>query len=411
MSSRKRTAELQQQAKIAAKNRVYIWQSPQWPRLRCDMAALAPAIAQVRSLQAQLMGRLTALNLSTQSETQFIHWVQEAQSTAHIEGEPLQLHSVRASVARRLHLTLSPKHQDAGTEGMVDILQNALTIAQNHGALDHGALHAWHAALFPTGRSGITSIVTGQYRNHPQAMQIVTPSAHGDGNDVVHYQAPASAAVPDQMAALLAWFDASQPSSTAWPTCGVVRAALVHLWFEAIHPFEDGNGRLGRAVTELALFQDWQHQFQGETPLRVYSLSQQFWLDRQGYYAQLQAATGHDAMDVTPWVAWFLNCVAQAMQASLAQMRLALAKTHFWQDVMHAAPQLSPAQRKVLNQLYDTPDGFKNGLNTALYASIASCSRVTAYRDLADLLARGILKQWGVGRGTRYGLQTPPFAI
>lgn len=406
MSSKKRTIELQRQAYAAARNRVYIWQSPQWPRLHCDMIALAPAIAQTRSLQAQLMGMLTALNLNTQSETQLLNWVQEAQSTAHIEGEQLQLHSVRASVARRLQLVPSQKHQDASTEGMVDVLQDALTTAQNHRGLDHAALYSWHAALFPTGRSGITLIATGQYRDHPQAMQIVTPSV--GGNDVLHYQAPASSQVPDQMAALLAWFDASHPSQAGWPTDGLVRAALVHLWFEAIHPFEDGNGRLGRAVAELALFQDWQHQFAGDKPLRVYSLSQQLWEDRKGYYAQLQAATsgkGANPMDVTPWVAWFVSCVALAMQASLKQMRQALAKTHFWQAVAQSAPQLNPAQRKVLNKLYDTPDGFKNGLSTELYANIAACSRATAYRDLADLLVRGVLKQWGVGRGTRYGLE------
>jgi Fic family protein len=287
---------------------------------------------------------------------------------------------------------------------MLDILQSALGVAQAGQALDHSTLHAWHAALFPTGRSGLTAIAVGQYRSHAEPMQIVTPSMAGSvlGNEVVHFEAPPSAEVAAHMGALLAWF--GQSAGPAWPTCGLVRAALVHLWFEAIHPFEDGNGRIGRALAELALFQDWQATFSGAQPKRWFSLSQQLWLDRKNYYAQLQAATGAGALDVTPWVAWFVQCISLALQAAIAQIQSAVAKNQFWQSTTRALPSLSASQRKVLAKLYDTPDGFKNGLSTELYTTIAACSRATAYRDLTQLLGAGLLTQSGVGRGTRYRL-------
>jgi Fic family protein len=312
----------------------------------------------------------------------------------------LQLNSVRASVARRLGLIKTKNRQDSATEGMLDILQSAITLVQQGAPLTNAQLDAWHASLFPAGRSGMTPIPVGQYRRHTEPMQIVTPSING--KDVVHFEAPPSPAVPAQMATLLAWFEGSRDSD--WPTDGLVRAALVHLWFEAIHPYEDGNGRIGRAMAELALFQDWQNSFKGDTVQRVFSLSQQLWLDRKGYYAQLQAATGAGNMDVTPWVAWFVNCVTVAMHASMKQIHTALAKNHFWQAVARAMPTLNNSQRKVLAKLYDTPDGFTNGLSTELYCTIAGCSRATAYRDLTQLLGAKLLSQWGAGRGTRYGL-------
>ncbi len=400
MSSRKRAAQLFAQANRESRKHSYIWQSPDWPQLRCDMVALASVLAHARSVQGQLMGLTTSLNLFDRYETQSANWVHEAQSTAHIEGEVLQLHSVRASVARRLGMIKTDKRQDVATEGMLDILQAALTVVEQGAPVTENHLHSWHHSLFPAGRSGITAITVGQYRSHGEPMQIVTPSING--KDVIHFEAPPSNAVPALLAALIAWFEASR--STDWPTDGLVRAALVHLWFEAIHPYEDGNGRIGRALSELALLQDWQATFKHSNVKRLFSLSQQLWLDRKGYYAQLQAATGARDMDVTPWVVWFIRSVTLAMQTSMTQIHTAIAKNHFWQAATAAMPSMSASQRKVLGKLYDTPEGFKNGLSTELYCTIAACSRATAYRDLTQLLAAGLLMQWGVGRGTRYGL-------
>lgn len=400
MTSRKRTLLLASKAFYTARSRAYIWQSPDWPRLHVDMVSLGPVLSKARSSQGQLLGLLTSLNLLDQSDVQLEGWVKEAQSTAHIEGEVLQLNSVRASVARRLGLSSSPNRQDIATEGMLDILQSAVTHVQEGKRVTPSVLHAWHSSLFPMERSGMRRIVVGKYRSHVEPMQIVTPSL--GGNDIVHFQAPSSKEVAAQMTELLSWFDQSRTPS--WPTDGLVRAAIAHLWFEVIHPYEDGNGRLGRALAELALFQDWQQVFGTLKVQRLFSLSQQLWLDRKGYYDQLQVATGQAKLDVTDWVVWFVGCVTMAIEAAINHVNVAVEKNQFWQKVMLAHPALSSAQRKVLNKLYDTPDGFKNGLSTDVYTTIATCSRATAYRDLTQLLALGLLTQSGVGRGTRYRL-------
>jgi Fic family protein len=400
-----KTTQKEKQAtqKIVASSQVrtYIWQSPDWPRLYVDIRALSPILTKARATQGQLLGLLTSLNLVDQGGVQLDSWVKEAQSSAYIEGEILQLNSVRASVARRLGLLLTPNRQDTATEGMLDILQAALTQVQEGNRLDHSTLHSWHASLFPTGRSGLQRITVGSYRSHTEPMQIFTPNLKG--NDIVHFQAPPSGDVARQMTELLAWFEHSK--TAAWPTDGLVRAAITHLWFETIHPYEDGNGRIGRAFAELALFQDWKAVFKTAKVQRTFSLSQQLWLDRKSYYGELQAATGHEKQDVTNWVTWFINCVTLAIEDAIEQVQTVTAKNQFWQYIFRLRPNISPAQRKVLNKLYDTPEGFANGLSTELYAKIASCSRATAYRDLTQLLTLELLAQSGTGRGTRYRLK------
>ena len=257
-------------------------------------------------------------------------------------------------------------------------------------------LFAWHAALFPTGRSGLAPIVTGGWRTHPEPMQIVTPRLGRP--DLLHYQAPASADVPAHMADWLAWFNASQGAID-----GVARAALAHLWIEAIHPFEDGNGRIGRAVAELALAQDLQ------SPQRLMSVSTQLLAARADYYAQLQAATGRPDLDVTPWVQWFAACVQRASEAAAGHIQAALGKTAFWSTLQAAHPDLSPAQRKALGRLFDAgPDGFAGGLSTEKYVNLTGVSRATAWRELSDLAGRGLLQRTGQGRGTRYRLIVAP---
>jgi Fic family protein len=197
------------------------------------------------------------------------------------------------------------------------------------------------------------------------------------------------------MTQLIDWFNSSQNQ-----TDGLVRAALAHLWLEAIHPFEDGNGRVGRALVEMALAQDL------KTDKRLWSLSQQMWLDRAGYYAQLQAATGHANMDVTPWVQWFVGCVHKAADATWDHMQTALRKTRLWAKLREQHPQLTPTQTKAINKLYDVgPDGFANGISTEKYVNLCRVSRATAYRELTALCEMGVLVQTGTGRGTRYKLE------
>jgi Fic family protein len=371
---------------------MYLWQSTQWPEFQVDLAVLQPALAAARYAQGRAMGLASHLQLMDLGELQLQGWAEEAIATAQIEGEILQVNSVRASAARRLGLQdAKALERDARTEATLDVLQAA--IQQSHQTLTHETLHSWQAALFPTGRSGIQKIRTGAYRDHAEPMQIVTPRLGKP--DIVHYQAPDSADVQAQMTRLVDWFNGSLHQ-----TDGLVRAALAHLWLEAIHPFEDGNGRVGRALVEMALAQDL------KTDKRLWSLSQQMWLDRSGYYAQLQAATGQASMDVTPWVQWFAGCVHKAADATWENMQAAMRKTRFWEELREQHPQLTPTQTKAINKLYDVgPDGFVNGISTEKYVNLCRVSRATAYRELRALGEMGVLVQTGAGRGTRYKLK------
>lgn len=372
---------------------MWIWQTKQWPRYEVDAQALQPALAAARLAQGRMLGVASNLQLIDLGELQLDEWTQEAIATAQIEGETLQVNSVRASAARRLGLTpASRQPRDERTEATLDIVEAALT--RWNVPLSEETLFDWHAALFPNGRSGITRIVTGGYRVHEDPMQIVTPRLGKP--DTVHYEAPPSRDVPAHMKALLEWFEAGreQPAID-----GIVRSAIAHLWFETIHPFEDGNGRIGRALSDLALAQDLRsHQ-------RLFSMSQQLWLDRPGYYNQLQAASAQGDMDVTAWVRWFAGCVEKACLSTVAHIQAAGAKTGFWAALDAAHPELTPSQRKVLNKLYDAgPGGFLGGMSTEKYVAIAGVSRATAYRELTELVALGLLERTGQGKATRYAL-------
>ncbi|MEY4713149.1 MAG: hypothetical protein RIS88_2599 [Pseudomonadota bacterium] len=371
---------------------MFLWQSPQWPEFQVDLAALQPALCAARHAQGRATGLAGHLQLMDLGTLQLQGWADEAIATAQIEGEVLQVHSVRASAARRLGLAgARTVDRDARTEATLDVLQAA--IAQSQQPLSHDMLHGWHAALFPGGRSGIRRIRTSEYRDHAEPMQIVT-SRLGKP-DIVHYQAPASGDVQAHMTQLIAWFN-----SRRGQTDGLVRAAIAHLWFEAVHPFEDGNGRVGRALSEMALAQDL------KTDQRLWSLSQQMWLDRAGYYDHLQAATGQPRLDVTPWVQWFVGCVEKAADAAWEQMQSAMRKTRFWAVLREHYPHLTATQNKAVNKLYDAgPEGFEGGMSTEKYVNLCGVSRATAYRELKALCDLGLLTQTGVGRATRYRLR------
>jgi len=372
---------------------MWIWQTRKWPHFEVDAQALQPALSAARLAQGRMLGVAGNLQLVDLSELQLGEWTQEAIATAQIEGETLQVNSVRASAARRLGLTPAGRlPRDARTEATLDIVEAA--IARWNEPLAEERLLDWHAALFPNGRSGITRIVTGGYRVHEDPMQIVTPRIGKP--DTVHYEAPPSRDVPTQMKTLLEWFEEGRGHPS---TDGIVRSAIAHLWFESIHPFEDGNGRIGRALSDLALAQDLRSN------QRLFSMSQQLWLDRAGYYSQLQAASAQESMDVTPWVRWFVGCVEKACLSTLAHIQAAGAKAGFWAQLNTAHPQLTPSQRKVLNKLYDAgPDGFLGGMSTEKYVAIAGVSRATAYRELTEMVVSGLLERTGQGKATRYAL-------
>lgn len=372
---------------------MWIWQSRRWPHFEFDAQALQPALAAARVAQGRMLGMASGLQLIDLGELQLNEWTQEAIATAQIEGETLQVNSVRASAARRLGLDPATRPpRDARTEATLDLVEAAVMRWQK--PLTRTTLFDWHAALFPSGRSGVTRITTGAWRTHAEPMQIVTPRLGKP--DLVHYEAPPSREVPAQMKALLDWFEQQRELPQI---DGIVRSALVHLWFEVIHPFEDGNGRMGRAISDLALAQDT------ASSQRLCSLSSQILLDRANYYSELAAASAQGHMDVTPWVLWFAGCVEKACLASLAHIEAATRKTSYWATLGSSHPPLTASQRKVINKLYDAgPGGFLGGMSTEKYVAITGASRATAYRELTELTSLGLIVKSGQGRGTRYAL-------
>lgn len=374
------------QAKKPAKEPQRLWQQPGWPALHYDAAQVGGAIALARRAQGVVEGTLAAIGFEQRLALTAEAWVQEAVATAAIEGEQLDLETVRSSVARRLGVAgakaqRAPRHID----GLLDLMDDAAGKAAQ--PLTHGRLHAWQAALFPSGYSGMAKIRVGAYRDHAEPMQIVSGRM---GRETIHYEAPASARVPKEMDRFLAWLEAAnEPDS-------LVKAALAHLWFETIHPFEDGNGRVGRAIVDLILARD-----AGE-PSRLLRISQQLLAQRNAYYRQLQQAQ-HGALDVTRWVVWFTDQVRAACVAASAVVDLSLVKGMFWSE--HRTKDLSPRQRKVINVLLDAgPGGFEGGMSTRKYESLTGASRATSSRELLELAALGLLQQAGAGRGTRYDL-------
>jgi Fic family protein len=391
----------------------YIWQHPAWPQFTLDAAALAPALDQARLEQGRLLGLLGAIGLEQANAVQRELWVQEALATAAIEGEQLNLESLRSSVAHRLSLADAPG-ADRSAEGLVQVMGDALA---NHGAaLDLDRLCRWQSALFPGGTSGIARIAVGRVRDHADAMQIVSGAL---GREVVHYEAPPSARVIAEMSRFLAWFENTRPTGGAVAVNGIARAALVHLWFESIHPFEDGNGRLGRALADMALAQDMHAQDPHASPVlvRVYGLAHQMLKTRAAYYDALNhaqrlrgVAPEAAAIGATPWVLWFVQAFTRACVASQAVVRDATDKAHF--RLRAAQCHINPRQSKVLERLLEaghagSGGGFLGGMTNEKYAKITGTSKATATRDLADLLAHGLLRVEGVGKATRYAVNVP----
>lgn len=389
----------------------YIWQHSAWPALVFDAAALAPALDAARLAQGKLLGLLDAIGLGQAQEMKRELWVQEAIATAAIEGEKLNPASVRSSVAHRLGLADAPS-RDRHVEGLVLVMQDAL---ENHqSVLDLDRLCRWQSALFPGGTSGITRIAVGRLRSLVDAMQIVSGPL---GREVVHYEAPPSSQVAGEMDRFLSWFEATRPTPTAAPDLhGIARAALAHLWFESIHPFEDGNGRLGRALVDMALAQDMHARDQGANPaqVRVFGMARQMLKTRAGYYDGLNTAQRirqpdpqGDTIDATPWVRWFVQTFHEACLTSQTVVRQAVDKSVF--RLQAAQCGLNARQHKVLERLLEAGNtelggGFLGGMTPDKYAKITSISKATATRDLTDLVAKRLLRTQGMGKATRYAV-------
>jgi Fic family protein len=366
----------------------YIWQLPEWPHFTFDAAALAEPLAQVHRAQGQLMGRMAELGLAQRDQATLQVLTQEVIKTSEIEGERLSLDAVRSSIARKLGMdigALAPS--DRHVDGVVDVVLDATRNFDQ--ALTTERLFGWHAALFPTGYSGRMRITVAAWRtDFSGPMQVVSGAV---GREKVHFQAPPAGTLPAQTQAFFDWFEAV-PVGDA-----LIKAGLAHLWLVTLHPFDDGNGRLSRAVGDMALA-----RAEG-TSQRFYSFSAQIQRERKDYYDQLES-TQKGPLDVTPWLNWFLGCLLRAVQGADVTLAGVLDKAQFWQR--WAGTPMNARQTLVLNHVLDRVlDGMEGKLTNAKWAAIGKCSADTALRDINDLLARGVLRRLeGGGRSTGYEL-------
>ena len=369
----------------------FIWQRPDWPRFTVQEADIALPLRDARVAQGRVTAKAHALGLEAVGSAAGEIWSAEALATASIEGEKLDLDAVRSSVARRLGLPAPTMvRQVREVEGLLDMMQDA--VARHAEPLTKERLFAWQAALFPTGRSGLTRIRTGAWRTGAAPMRVVSGPI---GREKVHYEAPPARAVPRLMGQFLRWFGA--PGREGADT--LVRAAVAHLWFETIHPFEDGNGRVGRAIVDLALAQE------SGTSVPLYRMSSRLSANRERYYDELERAQ-RGTLDATRWAGWFIGEFAIACRESEETIDRSLAKARFWTRLTGVS--LSERQRKVVNVLLDAgPGGFTGGLSAGKYQNLTSTSRQTASRDLADLVEKGVLWVTGQLKGTRYHVAVP----
>lgn len=366
----------------------YIWQYPAWPDVVWDDTAILPLLGKARRAQGELLGKCEALGFNLSPKTQAEILIEEAVKTSAIEGENLDLASVRSSVARKLGLPMAglPPHVPPSVEGLVEMLLDAVT--DHEKPLTAERLCAWQAALFPSGTSGFKKIRTGEWRTPEEdPMQVVSGPK---GHERIHYEAPPAKQLPSEIEKFLVWWRKSRTEMD-----GLLRAGAAHFKFVTIHPFEDGNGRVTRALTDMALAQD-ETSFQ-----RFYSLSSQIMKERENYYEALEIAQKQER-DITSWLEWFLNCYLRAVKNSenlIAQIR---DKAKFWQA--HTEVSLSEHQRKALNRLLDAGRGnFQGGLTNSKYVSLAKVSRATAFREINDLVEKKMLHpNKGKGRSSSY---------
>ncbi|MBT2323501.1 Fic family protein [Variovorax paradoxus] len=363
---------------------VYIWQHPEWPRMHYDLARLAAPLAAVHGAQGGLLGRMTHMGLSQRDATTLRVLTDDVLKTSEIEGEQLNPETVRSSIARRLGLdigALAPA--DRHVDGVVEMVLDAT--GAHAQPLTRDRLFGWHAALFPTGYSGLAPIRTGGWRDDAAGpMQVVSGPV---GRRKVHFEAPPAQGLDAQMARFLEWFELSQGGDP------LVHAGLAHLWLVTLHPFDDGNGRIARAVGDMALA-----RAEGSNQ-RFYSLSAQIQRERKDYYEMLER-TQKGTMDVTPWLAWFLGCLLRAIEGAEASLAAVLGKSRFWQR--WAETPLNERQIRLVNRLLD---GFEGKLTSSKWAAIAKCSPDTALRDINELIVLGVLKKSASGgRSTSYEL-------
>lgn len=367
---------------------MYIWEQPQWPKWQYDATRLAVLLADVRHRQGRLSGRMEALGFSLQDQAELSTLTLDVIKTSEIEGESLDAGQVRSSLARRLGLDIGAlasvdRHIDGVVEMMLDATRNY------NQTLTKERLFAWHGALFPTGRSGLSRVRVAGWRDDSAGPMQVVSGAYG--HETVHYQAPPADSLDLEMGRFFGWFNAAKPDLDP-----VLHAGLAHLWFVTLHPFDDGNGRIARAIGDMALTRS-----EG-CSRRFYSLSAQIRKNRSDYYHVLER-TQKGAMDVTGWLEWFLITLRQAMTGAETTLAQVLSKARFWEQ--HRSRSLNQRQVMMLNRLLD---GFEGKLTSSKWAKLANCSQDSALRDITALLEHGILKKAEAGgRSTGYELVNP----
>ena len=361
---------------------MYIWEQPDWPALRWRGADIATPLAAVRHDQGRLLGRMEALGFKLREEAHLQTLTRDVVKTSEIEGEVLDASTVRSSIARRLGVDIGAlKPADRHVDGIVEIMLDAT--GKFNETLTEDRLFAWHAALFPTGRSGMTKIRVGVWRDDATGPMQVISGAYG--REKVHYTAPPAERIAQEMRVFLDWFN--QPPATD----PVLKAAQAHLWFVTLHPFDDGNGRIARAIADMALARS-----EG-SPQRFYSMSAQIEAERNAYYDILERTQKSD-VDVTSWMIWFLGCLHRAIDGAQDVLSTVTFKAKFWKRA--AVLPLNERQIKVLNRMLD---GFEGKMTSSKWAKLAKCSQDSANRDIAALLEYGLLgKGPGGGRSTHY---------
>ena len=349
---------------------MYIYNNPNWPNFEWNSEKLLPLLSLVRNKQGLLIGKMSVLGFDLRNEANLQILTQEIVKSTEIEGEILDKEQVRSSVARRLGLEISGLvNSERNVDGIVDLMLDAITNYDKE--LSKERLFSWHASLFPEGRSGMYNIKAGSWRDDSTGpMQVVSGAL---GKEKVHYQAPPAETLEKEMQQFIRWFNLNQKEDF------VLKAAVAHLWFVTVHPFEDGNGRISRALSDMLLARS------DEQTNRFYSMSTQIRKERNSYYEILEK-TQKGAMDITNWLEWFLNCLLHSIENSEKLLEKIIFKHSFW--IKHTGLTINDRQRKVLNLLMDD---FEGALSTTKWAKIGKCSQDTALRDIQDLMEKGIL--------------------
>ncbi|MDR6197654.1 Fic family protein [Siphonobacter sp. SORGH_AS_0500] len=363
---------------------MYIYQQRNWPHFYWDESQILNTLAALRHKQGRLIGKMSTLGFTLQEEAMLRTLTLEVLKTSEIEGEILDSDQVRSSIARRLGIeSFGLVKADRDVEGVVEMLLDATQKYTE--PLTKDRLFGWHSALFPTGRSGMYKITVGDWRGEGDGpMQVVSGPL---GREHVHYEAPDYAVIDQEMEQFLDWFNREEPIDP------VIKAAIAHLWFVTIHPFDDGNGRIARTIADLQLSRA------DESVQRFYSMSAQIRKERNRYYEVLEKTQKGD-LNVTEWLEWFMKCLDRAIVATDEVLSSVLTKAKYWE--WFKSKSISERQKLMLNKLMD---GFEGKLTTSKWAKIAKCSQDTALRDIQNLMEQGILNQDGPGgRSTSYYL-------